>query len=111
LLPYFARMKVQQFVLEYATPRAGALQALQALPSTVQIGFGAVNPRTAELESPAQVASRVAQLAEFIAPERIYLNPDCGFGTFADRPVGTPDTAFKKLRVLAQAAEILRAAR
>jgi 5-methyltetrahydropteroyltriglutamate--homocysteine methyltransferase len=111
LLPYFARMKVQQFVLEYATPRAGALQALQALPSTVQIGFGAVNPRTAELESPAQVASRVAQLAEFIAPERIYLNPDCGFGTFADSPVGTPDTAFKKLRVLAQAAEILRAAR
>jgi 5-methyltetrahydropteroyltriglutamate--homocysteine methyltransferase len=103
-------MHVQQFVLEYATPRAGTLRALEALPAAAQIGFGAVNPRTAELESPERVASRVAQLTEFIAPERIYLNPDCGFGTFADRPVGTPDMAFKKLCVLSQAAEILRSA-
>jgi 5-methyltetrahydropteroyltriglutamate--homocysteine methyltransferase len=110
LIPYFARMKVHQLVLEYATPRAGTLEALQALSPAVQIGFGAVNPRTTEVESPEEVASRVAQLAEFIAPERIYLNPDCGFGTFADRPVGTPDMAFKKLCVLSQAAEILRAA-
>jgi 5-methyltetrahydropteroyltriglutamate--homocysteine methyltransferase len=110
LIPYFARMKVHQLVLEYATPRAGTLEALQALSPAVQIGFGAVNPRTTEVESPEEVASRVAQLAKFIAPERIYLNPDCGFGTFADRPVGTPHMAFKKLCVLSQAAEILRAA-
>jgi 5-methyltetrahydropteroyltriglutamate--homocysteine methyltransferase len=108
LIPHFARMHIQQFVLEYATPRAGTLRALEALPAVVQIGFGAVNPRTTELESPELVATRVSQLAKFIAPERIYLNPDCGFGTFADRPVGTPDMAFKKMRVLSQAAEILR---
>jgi 5-methyltetrahydropteroyltriglutamate--homocysteine methyltransferase len=110
LIPYFARMQVRQFVLEYATPRAGALEALQALPAEVQLGFGAVNPRTTTLESPEEVASRVTQLAKLIAPERLYLNPDCGFGTFADRPVGTPDLAFKKLCVLAQAASRLRAA-
>ena len=89
LIPYFARMQVQQLVLEYATPRAGTLEALQALPAEMQLGFGAVNPRTTALESPEAIASRVTQLAELIAPERIYLNPDCGFGTFADRPVGT----------------------
>jgi 5-methyltetrahydropteroyltriglutamate--homocysteine methyltransferase len=110
LIPYFARMQIQQFVLEYATPRAGTLEALQALPAEVQLGFGAVNPRTTALESPESVAARVTQLAKLIAPERIYLNPDCGFGTFADRPVGTPDVAFKKLRVLSQAAALLRAA-
>jgi len=110
LIPYFARMQVQQLVLEYATPRAGTLEALQALPAEMQLGFGAVNPRTTVLESPEAVASRVTQLAELIAPERIYLNPDCGFGTFADRPVGTPEVAFKKLGVLAQAAALLRAA-
>jgi 5-methyltetrahydropteroyltriglutamate--homocysteine methyltransferase len=109
LMPYFARMKVQQFVLEYATPRAGTLQALQDLPLGTQIGFGAVNPRTTELESADEVVTRVTQLTEFIAPERVYLNPDCGFGTFADRPVGTPEVAFKKLCVLSQAAECLRA--
>jgi 5-methyltetrahydropteroyltriglutamate--homocysteine methyltransferase len=111
LIPYFARMKVDQFVLEYATPRAGSLQALQALPTTAQIGFGAVNPRTVELETVEAVVSRVNQLAELINPEQIYLNPDCGFGTFADRPVGTFDVAFKKLRTLSRAAESLRGSR
>jgi 5-methyltetrahydropteroyltriglutamate--homocysteine methyltransferase len=110
LLPYFARMHVDQFVLEYATPRAGSLQALRALPSGAQIGLGAVNPRTSAFESPADVVARVTQLTEFMAPERIYLNPDCGFGTFADRPVGTAEVAFKKLCTLSRAAEILRAA-
>jgi 5-methyltetrahydropteroyltriglutamate--homocysteine methyltransferase len=110
LIPYFARMRIQQFVLEYATPRAGTLEALQALPAEAQLGFGAVNPRTTALESPEAVASRVTHLAELIAPERIYLNPDCGFGTFADRPVGTPNVAFEKLRVLSHAATLLRTA-
>jgi 5-methyltetrahydropteroyltriglutamate--homocysteine methyltransferase len=108
LMPYFARMQVHQLVLEYATPRAGTLQALQALPASRQIGFGAVNPRTSTLESAGEVVSRVKQLTEFIAPEQIFLNPDCGFGTFADRPVGTTEVAFNKLCVLSQAAEILR---
>lgn len=111
LIPYFARMKVDQFVLEYATPRAGSLQALQALPATAQIGFGAVNPRTTELETVEDVVSRVNQLAQLIGPEQIYLNPDCGFGTFADRPVGTFEVAFKKLRTLSRAAQILRGSR
>jgi 5-methyltetrahydropteroyltriglutamate--homocysteine methyltransferase len=111
LIPYFARMKVDQYVLEYATPRAGSLQALQALPTTAQIGFGAVNPRTTELETVEEVVSRVNELAELINPEQIYLNPDCGFGTFADRPVGTFDVAFKKLRTLSRAAEVLRGSR
>lgn len=108
LMPYFARMHLDQFVLEYATPRAGSLQALQALPATVQIGFGAVNPRTADLESPQDIVARVRELIQFIAPERLYLNPDCGFGTFADRPVGTTEVAFKKLCALSQAAVNLR---
>ncbi len=51
---------------------------------------------------------RVKQLAELTEPERIFLNPDCGFGTFADRPVGTPELAFMKLCALSRAAAILR---
>lgn len=108
LMPYFARMHLDQFVLEYATPRAGSLQALQVLPATAQIGFGAVNPRTTDLESPEEIVSRIGELTKFIAPERLYLNPDCGFGTFADRPVGTTEVAFKKLCTLSRAAEKLR---
>jgi len=108
LLPHLARMRVGQFVLEYATPRAGDPALLARLPQDATIGFGAVNPRTDELEDPAAIAARVRALARTLGHERIHLNPDCGFGTFAERPMNTAEVAAAKVRVLARAAEILR---
>jgi 5-methyltetrahydropteroyltriglutamate--homocysteine methyltransferase len=109
LIPYFRRMRLHQFVLEYATPRAGSLDALTGLPPNAQLGFGAVNPRTTTVEAPEAIAARVEEVARRLAPAHIFLNPDCGFGTFADRPVGTPEVAFQKLCALVQAAARLRA--
>jgi len=108
LLPHLARMQVHQFVLEYATPRAGPEALLAQLPARCQIGFGAVNPRTEPDEDPAAIAARVRGLAELLGPGRIWLNPDCGFGTFADRPVATAEVAAAKCRTLAAAARTLR---
>jgi 5-methyltetrahydropteroyltriglutamate--homocysteine methyltransferase len=108
LIPYFSRMKVQQFVLEFATPRAGSTEPLRRLPPAAQIGFGAVNPRTPEVESAAEIVARVRPVAEALGAQRIFLNPDCGFATFADRPVGTPEVAFAKLCALSKAAVELR---
>ena len=108
LLPHLARMQVDQFVLEYATPRAGDASLLASLPETAHIGFGVVNPRTDELEDPDAIAARVAGLAAVLGHERIHLNPDCGFGTFAERPMNSAARAEDKVRVLAQAAQRLR---
>lgn len=108
LLPYLARMQVDQLVLEYATPRAGPEHLLAALPAARSVGFGAVNPRTADVEDPERIAARVAALATLLGEGRVFLNPDCGFGTFADRPVATPAVAFAKLQALAAAARRLR---
>jgi 5-methyltetrahydropteroyltriglutamate--homocysteine methyltransferase len=101
-------MDVDQFVLEYATERAGPVEALKHLPSRAQVGFGVVNPRTAEVEAPDAIAARVREIARLLGPERIFLNPDCGFGTFADRPVNDARTAAAKLASLARAASMLR---
>ena len=109
LLPHLARMRVRQFVLEYATPRAGPENLLAELPRDKQIGFGAVNPRTAPDEDPAAVAARARGLADLLGDDRVWLNPDCGFGTFAERPVATDAVATQKLRILAAAARLLRA--
>jgi 5-methyltetrahydropteroyltriglutamate--homocysteine methyltransferase len=108
LMPYLNRMELDQFVLEYATSRAGTPRALAQLRPSAEIGYGVVNPRTAEIESSEAIVARVRELAEFIAPERIFLNPDCGFGTFAERPVADADTAFAKLNALSAAAHELR---
>ncbi|HXX20722.1 MAG TPA: cobalamin-independent methionine synthase II family protein [Candidatus Acidoferrum sp.] len=108
LIPYLNRMKLDQFVLEYATSRAGKPKALAALRPGAQIGYGVVNPRTSEIEPPEEIVSRVRELAEIISPDRIFLNPDCGFGTFAERPVADERTAYAKLCTLVSAARQLR---
>lgn len=91
-----------------ATPHAGPWTLLAALPKRCSIGFGAVNPRTEPDEDPAAVAARVRRLADLLGPERIWLDPDCGFGTFADRPVDSEAVVAAKLRILADAARRLR---
>ncbi len=109
LVPYLRRMKVRQLVLEDATPRAGSVVALRDLPQRTQLGFGVVNPRTEEIETPAWIAARTREAAAVLGAERIFLNPDCGFGTFAERPVASARVAEAKLAALAAAARILRA--
>ncbi len=108
LIPYFSRMRVQQFVLEYATERAGDPAALAILPPDKEIGLGVCNPRSSEIETTDFILSKVKSLLEHRPAERVYLNPDCGFGTFADRPVNTAEIAAAKLKALSRAALLLR---
>jgi len=108
LLPYLTRMHIDQLVLEMATPRAGELEVFKEYANEKELGLGVVNPRTDEIESPAMITQRVKQVLKFFEPEKIYLNPDCGFGTFAERCVNTPETAYRKLKAISEAAELLR---
>ncbi len=108
LLPHFARMKIRQFVLEYASEKEDTLEALATLPANQEIGLGVLNPRTAEMEPVETVVSKTRRLARAVGPGRVFLNPDCGFEAFANRPVNTTSGAAAKLRVLALAAERLR---
>lgn len=110
LLPHLARMNVDQFVLEYATPRAGPEALLAQLPTSKSVGFGVVNPRTEPDEQPAAIEARVRELERLLGQGRIWLNPDCGFGTFAERPVATAAVAAEKCAILAAAARRLRGA-
>jgi 5-methyltetrahydropteroyltriglutamate--homocysteine methyltransferase len=108
LLPYLMQMHVDQLVLEMATPRAGELDVFKEYANEKELGLGVSNPRTDEIESPEMIVQRVKQVLKFFDPEKIYLNPDCGFGTFAERCVNTPEVAYRKLAAISEAAHILR---
>jgi 5-methyltetrahydropteroyltriglutamate--homocysteine methyltransferase len=41
-------------------------------------------------------------------PDRVLLNPDCGFATFADNPLASAQVAEAKLAAIVQAARVLR---
>ncbi len=108
MLPYLVQMDVDQLVLECATPRAGEMEVFKEYANEKEIGLGVVNPRTDEVEPPEQIVDRVKELLEYFDPDKIYLNPDCGFGTFAERNVNTHEIASQKMLAIAQAAEQLR---
>jgi 5-methyltetrahydropteroyltriglutamate--homocysteine methyltransferase len=46
----------------------------------------------------------MAQALQLYPADRVFLNPDCGFGTFSNRPVNRSEIAFKKLRAIVEAA-------
>ena len=108
LLPWLMKMNIHQLVLEMATPRAGEIDVFKEYKNQKELGLGVANPRTDNIEDPQAIAKSVRHLLEFYDADKIFLNPDCGFGTFAERCVNTPDIAFKKLESISKAAEILR---
>ena len=108
LLPWLMRMDVDQLVLEMATPRAGEIEVFKEYANEKEIGLGVANPRTDTIEKPAEIVARVKQMLKYFDPDKIFLNPDCGFGTFAERCVNTPEIAYHKLQVITEAAEQLR---
>ena len=109
MLPYLTQMNIDRLVLECATPRAGEMEVFKEYGNEKEIGLGVVNPRTDDIEPAEQIVSRVKELLQYFDPDKIYLNPDCGFGTFAERNVNTHDMAAKKMQVITDAAKILRA--
>jgi methionine synthase II (cobalamin-independent) len=108
LRPALAGLHVNQLVLEFATPRAGEISVVAEALAGREIGLGVVNPRTAEVEPVEEIEARVVEALRFFAPDRIFLNPDCGFGPFAGRCVNDEETATRKLRQIARAARRLR---
>jgi 5-methyltetrahydropteroyltriglutamate--homocysteine methyltransferase len=104
LAPYLERLRVDQLVLEYATERAGDLMVFDGK----ELGLGVVNPRTDAVESCDDIRRTVERALAIYAPEKIFLNPDCGFATFSSRPMNTSAVAVAKLGVMADAARILR---
>lgn len=108
MLPYLTQMNVDQLVLEFATPRAGELEVFKEYENLKEIGLGVVNPRTDEIDAPKAIVDRVKEALRYFEPEKVFLNPDCGFGTFAERNVNTAELAFRKLQSVTAAAEMLR---
>jgi 5-methyltetrahydropteroyltriglutamate--homocysteine methyltransferase len=89
---------------------ARALELFESAPSLAEkeLGLGVVNPRLSEIESQASIVTRASEALRYVPPEKLFLNPDCGFATFESRPVSDRGTAQAKLAAIADAAATLR---
>ena len=108
LVPSLSKIDVQQLVLEFATPRAGDFGVVGRTLNDREIGLGVVNPKTEEAESVDYIVGKVDKALQYYKPENIFLNPDCGFGTFSGCALTTHEAATAKMKRLVEAANVLR---
>ncbi len=100
LLPLLKSLNVGTYFLELCTPRSGEMEILRGLPEDRRIGVGVVNQKLDKVESVEEVRSKVAQAIRLFGKERVLLNPDCGFATFAENPLASSEIAEKKLAAI-----------
>jgi 5-methyltetrahydropteroyltriglutamate--homocysteine methyltransferase len=101
------RLNVHHLTMEFTAPGAGDMAIFRQLREDFEIGLGCVSVTPGQIDSPDTIVARVRKALEFLAPERIVLNPDCGFAPGSGAAVGI-DEAYRKLCNEVAAARILR---
>ncbi len=101
------RLKVHHLTMEFTTPVAGDMAVFSRLRDDLEIGLGCVSCEPGQIDSAAAIVDRVEQALKYLAPERITLNPDCGFAPGSAAQVSL-DEVYEKLKNEAEAARRLR---
>ena len=112
LLDLFANINADLLSLEFSTPRAGEIKSLLAderLRNKIILGLGVLNPRFDEKEDVDVIYNRAKEALAFIDKENLWLNPDCGFATFSNRPVNEYENIRAKVGAMIKARDRLRA--
>lgn len=108
LVPLFRAINVGTLVLELCTPRAGELDALAGIRDDQRVGVGVLNQKDSADDTVEDVINRAERAIEFFGYDRVLLNTDCGFATFADNPIQSARAAERDLSLLSLARDHLR---
>ena len=84
---FFAETKVNHFLLEYDTPRAGDFAPLRYVPKGRGVVLGLISSKTPVLENVDLLKRRIEEASRTIDLDRLALGPQCGFAsTVAGNP-------------------------
>src|SRR5207253_7629701 len=102
LYPTLRDLRASQIVLEFANRGMDDLKFWKEFPTDKELGAGVIDVKAFKAESAAEVAERVRAILRYVAPDKLWLNPDCGFWE-------TPRWATRlKLAALVEGARLVR---
>jgi len=103
----FNRARVNHFLLEFDTPRAGDFEPLAMMPKGKGVVLGLVSSKVPQLESIDTLRRRADEAARYVDASRLAISPQCGFAsTMGGNPV-TEDDERAKLRLCVEAARTI----
>jgi 5-methyltetrahydropteroyltriglutamate--homocysteine methyltransferase len=102
VFPTLGDLKASQVVLEFANRGMEDPERWKEFPKDKELGAGVIDVKAFKAETAEDVAERARALLRHIAPDKLWLNPDCGFWE-------TPRWVTKlKLNALVEGARIVR---
>ena len=103
---FFSRTKVNHFLLEYDTERAGDFKPLRFVKDKGVV-LGLVSSKTPVLEGIEALKRRIGEATQYIDLDRLAVSPQCGFAsTVAGNPVTEADER-AKLKLVVDAAKAI----
>jgi len=103
----FQGARVNHFLLEFDTPRAGDFAPLRLVPAGKGVVLGLVSSKVPRLESLDELKRRADEAARHIDPARLAISPQCGFAsTMGGNPVTEADER-AKLKLCVDAARAI----
>ena len=104
LYPHILQMRVDMLTLEFKnTGDYNIVNIFKEFGDRRQIGLGVLDVHSDVIEAPEEIQEKILQAVGILgAPERIWVNPDCGLRT------RTWDIAFAKLQNLVEGARLAR---
>jgi len=104
---FFGNTRVNHFLLEFDTPRAGGFDPLRFVPKNKGIVLGLVSSKRPELESLDVLKKRAEEAAKYVDASRLAISPQCGFAsTMGGNPL-TEEHERAKLRLCVDAAHAI----
>jgi 5-methyltetrahydropteroyltriglutamate--homocysteine methyltransferase len=104
---FFSRTKVDHFLLEFDTPRAGGFAPLRFVPKDKGVVLGLVSSKVPELEKLDLLKKRTEEAARYVDMARLAISPQCGFAsTMGGNPVTEADQR-AKLKLCVDAAQAI----
>jgi 5-methyltetrahydropteroyltriglutamate--homocysteine methyltransferase len=104
---FFSRTKVDHFLLEFDTPRAGGFAPLRFVPQDKSVVLGLVSSKAPELEKLDLLKKRTEEAARYVDMARLAISPQCGFAsTMGGNPVTEADQR-AKLKLCVDAAQAI----
>lgn len=101
----FNHLDVDNYYLEYDTPRAGSFAPLRFMPAAKTVILGLVTTKRPELEAPEHLKRRIDEASQFVPHERLGLSPQCGFSGDMMSDVMSIDQMKRKLELVVSTAQ------
>ncbi len=100
----FGQLRVDAFLLEYESARAGTFEALRFVPRGKTVVLGLVSSKLAAMESADHLAKRIDEASKYVPLENLAISPQCGFASTMEGNLLTEEQQWQKLKLVVDTA-------